>query len=96
MNTTKFKIRLGSRIWFFRFVKSKEISSDAYGDSDSALAHPQIRVRQALRGQTMLDVIIHEGLHASRPELAEEAVTETASDIARLLWKVGYRLREDK
>ena len=93
MKNKKFKIRLGSRFWFFNFVLSKNISPDAYGDSDGGLAFPQIRVRQALKGKTMMYVIIHEGLHASRPELAEEAITETASDIARLLWKIGYRLK---
>jgi hypothetical protein len=39
-----------------------------------------------------LNVLIHEVLHASRPELAEEAVTETANDIEKVLWRRGYRL----
>jgi hypothetical protein len=41
--------------------------------------------------QDTLDSIIHEALHAARPELDEAAVHQTANDISRLLWKLGYR-----
>jgi hypothetical protein len=39
----------------------------------------------------MLDTIVHEALHASRPELDEDAVTKTANDVSRLLYRLGYR-----
>lgn len=96
MNHSRYKVKLGKRMWFIRFVKSKDIPADRFGDSDGTLAAPQIRVRRSLRGQQMLDTIIHEALHASRPELAEEAVTQTATDVARLLWKIGYRQQGDQ
>jgi len=35
---------------------------------------------------------VHEVLHASRPELAEDAVDETASTIARILHRLGARV----
>jgi hypothetical protein len=38
-----------------------------------------------------MDTLIHEALHCIRPELDEAAVADTATDIARLLWKLGYR-----
>jgi hypothetical protein len=41
--------------------------------------------------QDTLDSIIHEALHASLPLLDETAVHQTANDISRLLWKLGYR-----
>jgi len=37
-----------------------------------------------------LDIIIHEGLHVCT-ELEEDAVDETATSIARLLWRLGWR-----
>ena len=40
----------------------------------------------------LLDTLIHEGLHACMWDLDEEAVHESASDIAKLLWRLGYRL----
>lgn len=41
-----------------------------------------------------LDTIIHEAIHASLPCIAEHEVTVTANDIARLLWRLGWR-RDD-
>jgi hypothetical protein len=38
-----------------------------------------------------MDTTIHEAIHAIRPELDEEAVASTATDIAHLLWRLGYR-----
>jgi hypothetical protein len=35
---------------------------------------------------------VHELLHACRPELSEEAVTETADVIAGVLYKLGARI----
>ena len=40
----------------------------------------------------LLDTLIHESLHACHWDMDEEAVEETATDIARLLWRLGYRL----
>ena len=41
-------------------------------------------------GLLACDVIIHEALHACLPDLSEDAVNETASDIAKLLIKLGW------
>ena len=38
-----------------------------------------------------LRIILHEGLHAALWDLDEEAVHETSSDLARLLWRLGWR-----
>lgn len=38
-----------------------------------------------------LDVCIHEPLHAAYPDLDEEAIDTTATGIARLLWRLGWR-----
>jgi hypothetical protein len=40
---------------------------------------------------TELDTIIHESLHACCWDLDEEAVHESARDIARILWRLGWR-----
>ena len=39
----------------------------------------------------LLDAAIHEGLHACLPDTTEDAVDSTGTDIAGLLWKLGYR-----
>ena len=38
-----------------------------------------------------LETLIHESLHACHYACSEERVTQTAYDIARLLWRMGYR-----
>jgi hypothetical protein len=44
-------------------------------------------------GKTLrdLDTTIHEAIHACLWDLDEEAVIETASDIATALWRLGWR-----
>jgi len=44
-----------------------------------------------MRSKTTLEVLIHEALHAANWDLDEAAVQETAEDIAKILWKLGYR-----
>jgi len=38
-----------------------------------------------------LDTIIHELLHACHWDMSEEAVEETATCVARALWRLGWR-----
>lgn len=38
-----------------------------------------------------LEVILHEALHACAWDHKEEWVTQAAADLARLLWRLGYR-----
>jgi hypothetical protein len=63
--------------------------------------HPSSAVREIWiksnqTGKVMLDTLIHELIHASFPDLKEEAVLETASDIATVLWDLGYRAEWDE
>lgn len=58
--------------------------------------HPQepgkkIMIRDDLEGLEELDTLIHEMLHAAFWDLKEEAVNEAAEDIAKALWRLGYR-----
>lgn len=51
----------------------------------------RIRVHRDLTGIDELDTILHELLHAVLWDLSEETVEECGTDIARVLWKLGYR-----
>lgn len=51
----------------------------------------QIIVASHLTGEQELEVTLHELLHAAYWDLSEEAVTEGGQDIARALWRLGYR-----
>ena len=48
-------------------------------------------MKRSLKPLDLMDTIIHEVVHAVRPELSEEAVIETANAISKALWKLNYR-----
>jgi len=52
-------------------------------------------VERDLNKRIGLETIIHESLHACCWSASEEKVTQTARDIARLLWNMNFR-RQDK
>lgn len=47
----------------------------------------QIRIASRCKGLRRLVVLLHEGLHASLWDLDEEAVTEIAEDLGRMIWR---------
>ena len=49
-----------------------------------------IGIKDGLGELDELDTTIHEGLHAAYPDLSEEAIDETATDLARLLLARGF------
>jgi len=55
------------------------------------LPRPRITVGQGLTDERELDVFIHEMLHACFWDLDETSIEEAASDIAKVLFKIGYR-----
>jgi hypothetical protein len=50
-----------------------------------------IRLASWNRPRAMLGTAIHEAIHASRPDMSEAEVRALEADIARLLWRMGYR-----
>jgi hypothetical protein len=53
----------------------------------------QIRIARNQNPLDLLDTVVHECLHAACPDLCEEAVTESATDIAKVLHRLGCRVR---
>ena len=51
----------------------------------------EIVIDERLTGERELDVIVHEMLHAAGWHLDHGYVTEFASDVARVLTKLGYQ-----
>jgi hypothetical protein len=58
----------------------------------------QIRIASRCKGLRRLVVLLHEGLHASLWDLDEEAVTEIAEDLGRMIWRemAGMAGQNDK
>ncbi len=53
--------------------------------------HRQIWINPDLSGLDRLETIIHESLHAEYPQMREKTVADGGHNIARLLWRLGYR-----
>ena len=85
-------ITINIKKWKLKIVKSTELSPSTCGECDDPkYAKPEIWVKRSLKPIDLMDTIIHEVLHAIRPELSEEAVLETGTIIAKALWKLNYR-----
>lgn len=70
-----------------------EAEKDFLGVTHEGRIAKRIRIFAGLWGFRRLDTELHEALHAAYPMLDEEAVKQGATDIARLLWRIGYRLK---
>jgi hypothetical protein len=82
-------VTIRGRKWNLKRVR---VANGTDGDCDQPdVPKREIRVSPSLRGERELEVMIHEMLHASYWDLSEEAVDTAAEDIARALWKLGYR-----
>lgn len=85
-------ITLLGRRWRLRRVRG----SKDFGACDPPEApRKEIRVRASLRGMAELDTLLHELLHACNWTLDEDHVDRSASDIAKTLWRLGYRKTGD-
>jgi Zn-dependent peptidase ImmA (M78 family) len=86
-----FNIKINKKNWQIRFVNSKGISRDSWGECDYPnKRYPKIVIYKNQTKRNLVNTLIHEILHAVRPELCEEAITETADIVEKALNKAGY------
>lgn len=50
-----------------------------------------IWINEKTKGVDLLDTLIHEVCHCSAPWLIEDAVLQFSTDLAKILWDLGYR-----
>jgi len=60
-------------------------------DDHAAYKNPKISIKRCLCGEERLEVYIHEMLHAANWHIDEGFVKKFSEDVARELWKLGYR-----
>ena len=73
-------------------IKLQRPSIDELGRCEHPGAkHKAIHLDPDLDGRLAMDTAIHEALHACFWWLSEEVVEKVATDIARFLWRLGYR-----
>lgn len=87
-------ITIAGKRWTWRWWPFGRIDVDGTCDPPT-VSRKEIRIRDSLqridRQRRLMEVAIHEAMHASCWPLAEDVVTQGAEDIADLLWKLGYR-----
>ena len=68
---------------------------DGFADSPEIVAsapkHREIWINPEAKDMERLETIVHESLHAEFPRMREETVRAAGHNIARLLWRLGYR-----
>lgn len=79
----------------FDGIKYRIIIDDLDGNCDTDNHHWLI-VERDLSKRIGLETVIHEALHACDWRAQEDKVTVTAKDIARFLWRLGYRLKDGR
>ena len=79
----------------FRGTRYRVIWRELQGDWGLCEPNKELVIDPRAGGFARLDTIIHESMHACVPDLDEEAVDETSEDIAKLLWRLGYRGPDD-
>lgn len=87
------KVTIRGHSWLLVFVD--RLPSGAAGEMDPVgVPRKEIRVAVQQSSLDVLDTLLHELLHAAFPDLSEESVTEGATDIARVLQRLGVRVEQ--
>lgn len=87
------KIKMRGKVW--ELVRKRMRLTDGKCDNPTTPSK-RIYINSSLKGERELDAIIHELIHAAHLDLAEEAVNEYSTDLARALWRIGYRKQNEK
>lgn len=82
--------------WLLRFTRLRGNAAGwAYlPDAKNPKLQRKILIEERLTNRPRLETVIHECLHALNPTASEEHITESARDLARVLWALGYREKE--
>ena len=85
------KVKLRGKYW--ELARTKNLRSR--GDIDNqGSRNKKIRISTNIENETeeILEVIIHECLHGLFWDIGEEAITDSAQDLAKVLYDLGARI----
>ena len=86
------RVEIRGRRWNLRVVD--RLPDASHGEIDPhTRPNKELRIARNQTPLDKLDTVIHECLHAAIPDLAESAVEESATDIAKVLYRLGCRLK---
>jgi hypothetical protein len=87
---------IGRLKWLLRFTRLRgQAAGWAYlPDPKKPKLERKILIDSRLAGKPKLETIVHEVLHVCFQTASEEHITESAADLARVLWTLRYRETE--
>jgi hypothetical protein len=83
-------------LWRYTVLRGAAIGWTYMPDPKNLHVKKKVLIDGRLKGRARLNTEIHEFLHAANPTHSEDHVTQQADDLTRILWVLGYRLREDQ
>ena len=87
------RVKILGKFWTLVFKPLRK--DDGYCDAPTQ-AGKQIQIDSRLRGQRKLEICLHEMLHAADWHKDEDAwIAPVAADLARALWRLGYRQTDE-
>lgn len=97
MPTITHHFLIGGVRWLWRYARLKGRAAGwaQWPDPKNPTLEKKVLIDDRLKGRARLNTEIHEFLHAANPTHSEEHVTQQGDDLARILWALGYRLKED-
>ena len=82
---------IGDQKW--KIVRTSKLGSNHEGECH--YASKTLLVRSTLRGEDLLEVVIHELLHARFPDLCEETVLEFGQEMSAIIYALGFATEEE-
>ena len=92
----KIFVNVVGKRWGFRFVPAPDKDDKecrGYCESPDK-KNKEIVIKEDLPPKEELDTTLHELLHAADWSKDEEWVDQVGTDIAKILWRLGWRKRE--
>lgn len=81
--------------WRYTRLRGKAQGWTFMPDPKNLKVKRKILIDDRLAGRQRLNTEIHEYLHAANPTQSEEHVSQQGDDLTRILWTLGYRLKEE-
>lgn len=90
--TDAMRLKLCGRFWRLVFQRGFRKKHDCVGICEGPhIKNKRIIIDADVTGELLLEVLIHEQLHACFWNIDEEDISQAANDIARNLTKLGWR-----
>lgn len=86
------RIRIGGKYW--TLASARLPGYDGLAENDPRTVKKHIWINQQTRGKDLLETVIHEVSHCYAPLWSEDAITQFGSELAAILWNLGYRSQD--